>query len=169
MRIMNVHERVIPASEAAIGALIDTLASDPGDRLWPWERWPAQILDRGLTPGSAGGHGPIRYHVIAHDPGRRVRYAFDRIFGAPVRGHHGFDVVPGDAPGESTLRHVMLLDVPPRVTLLWRLGVHAMHDAFLEDALDKAERELTGAVRRPARHSAWVRALRRAFRPRRPA
>ncbi len=35
----NVHERLIPASPKAVGALVDSLAG-PDDRVWPKGRWP---------------------------------------------------------------------------------------------------------------------------------
>jgi len=68
--ILNIHERVIPASVDAVGRMIDTLGS-AGDVVWPSERWPPMKLDRPLQVGAAGGHGPIRYRVESYEPGRR--------------------------------------------------------------------------------------------------
>ena len=48
MTVFNVHRRAVAAAADEVGRLIDTLAG-PGDRLWPYERWPAMRFDR---PGS---------------------------------------------------------------------------------------------------------------------
>src|SRR5687767_10296553 len=114
MLIHNVHERTV---DGDAGELIDTLASDD-DRLWPHERWPRMKLDRGLTPGSRGGHGPIRYEVVAYEPGRFVRFRFTGA--TDIHGEHGFEVVPaGD--GRTLLRHTANLIAHGRSAMRWRL------------------------------------------------
>jgi hypothetical protein len=45
--------------------------------------------------------------------------------------------------------------------LSWPLVFRPLHDALLEDALDNAERQVTGRLQLPARWSPYVRALRR--------
>ena len=59
LRVLNVHDRNIAAPPDAVGALIDSLASDD-DALWPSRTWPRMYLDRPLGVGAIGGHGPIR-------------------------------------------------------------------------------------------------------------
>src|SRR6266545_4192943 len=76
----NVQTRIINAPASTVGALIDTLAG-PDDQLWPASTWPPLKLDHGLTVGSRGGHGPIRYHVSEYEPGRRVRFTFEPVTG----------------------------------------------------------------------------------------
>ena len=44
--------------------------------------------------------------------------------------------------------------------VLWPLLVRGVHDAILEDLLDNAERELTGAVAVPNRHGLRIRLVR---------
>jgi hypothetical protein len=39
MKMNNVHERMIAAPAARVGALLDTLAS-ADDKSWPHENWP---------------------------------------------------------------------------------------------------------------------------------
>ena len=56
----NIHERHIAASAEQVGAVLETLASDH-DQLWPGAAWAPMVLDRGLDPGSRGGHDGIRY------------------------------------------------------------------------------------------------------------
>ena len=50
--------------------------------------------------------------------------------------------------------------------LLWPLGVRWIHDAVLEDLLDRAEAAVGAGPARPARWSPWVRLLRRLDGPR---
>ena len=39
MKVMNVHERLLPAPPERVGALLDALAG-PDDRLWLTAAWP---------------------------------------------------------------------------------------------------------------------------------
>ncbi|MBB5850681.1 SRPBCC family protein [Amycolatopsis umgeniensis] len=156
MRVWNRHSRIVAVSPERVGALIDTL-SDDGDRLWPVGTWPPMRFDRTLGVGAVGGHGPVRYSVESYEPGKSVRFRFT----AP-RGFDGFHefTLRARGTGETELEHLMVLRLrhPAWFTypLLWR----PMHDALLEDGLDRAERELTGTVRTPARWSPYVRLLR---------
>ena len=152
----NVHERHIEAPAAAVGAVLETLASD-ADRLWPRHLWPAMQLDRGLAVGSSGGHDDVRYHVTAHEPGVRVEFAFD---GPGLVGTHAFEVHDrGD--GTATLRHVIVGRTEGAMRLLWPLVVRWVHDAVAEDALDCAERSVGVGPARPATWSPYIRLLRR--------
>jgi len=155
----NVHERCIGASADRLGAVLESLATE-ADRLWPGAAWVPMVLDRGLQPGSRGGHSDIRYTVTAHEPGRHVEFAFDRSCG--IEGTHCFTVVDvGD--GTSLLRHMLHGRPHGTMVLLWPLAVRWLHDALLEDALDSAERALGVGPARPARWSLWVRLLRTAL------
>ncbi len=57
--VLNIHSRDLHTSRDAVGALLDSLASDQ-DLLWPGDRWPAMRFDRPLQVGAVGGYGPIR-------------------------------------------------------------------------------------------------------------
>jgi polyketide cyclase/dehydrase/lipid transport protein len=155
MRVRNVHQRLLPGPPERVGALIDELAS-PADRLWPSDRWPAIRLDRPLRPGAEGGHGSIRYRVEAYQPGRRVTFRFTGMPG--VDGGHRLEAEPA---GEGVvLRHAMELRVGGRMLVTWPLVLRPLHDAMLEDLLDRAELAVTGSVARPARWSVRVRLVR---------
>jgi hypothetical protein len=157
MRIRNVHERKIP--RGTVGRLIDDLGA-ADDPLWPWEKWPKMRFDRPLAPGAEGGHGPVRYAVDEYEPGKRVRFG---PISAP-RGLHGFhEFAVTQAGSQSVLRHVLEGEVRGISYITWPLIFRPLHDALLEDALDKAELVLTGVVRAPASWSLWVRILRWAF------
>jgi hypothetical protein len=156
MAVHNTHERRLDASPDAAGALLDALASD-GDRLWPHDSWPAMRLDRPLGVGATGGHGPVRYTVEEYDPGRRVRLRFLAPRG--FDGFHEFTVRP-DPSGGTVLAHLLAMRAHGPARASWPLVFRPLHDALLEDALDRAERALTGGVRAPARWSRRVRLLR---------
>ena len=152
----NVHERHVAAPAERAGAVLETLATDH-DQLWPGEAWAPMVLDRGLEPGSHGGHDGIRYTVTAHEPGRRVEFTFDRSTG--LHGTHSLAVVDlGD--GSCLVRHVLEGRAHGAMVLLWPLAVRWAHDALVEDALDLVEAALGVGPTVPAQWSPWVRLLR---------
>jgi hypothetical protein len=150
---INIHERPLPgASLDDAGALIDTLPDGAETRLWPSPRWPEMTLERGLAVGSSGGHGPVLYHVSDYEPRRRAVFSFDRrIF----NGHHWFETTTID--GKTVLRHVFFGRPAGRMRLLWPTAFRWMHDALVEDALDRAEAALDGRPWQPRPFSPWVR------------
>lgn len=159
MRLRNVHERFLPVPAASAGRLLDGLGGRP-DPLWPTEDWPPMRLDRSLRVGADGGHGPIRYRVEEYEPGSRVRFGFT---GPPgLAGFHEF--VVAEVPGGCVLRHAIKGQTAGAMLLAWPVFYRPLHDALIEDSLDKAERTLTGAGARPRTKSRWVRLLRRAGR-----
>ncbi|MEV2278767.1 SRPBCC family protein [Nocardiopsis sp. NPDC049922] len=156
MAVHNLHERRLPVAPEHVGALVDALSS-PDDPLWPRHHWPAMLLDGPLAPGARGGHGPVRYTAEEYLPGRLVRFRFE----AP-RGFDGFHelTVRPDGPEGAVLRHLVSMRLRGPARLTWPLAFRWLHDALLEDCLDRAERGLTGTVRAPARWSPYVRLLR---------
>lgn len=144
-----------------------TLAG-PRDEIWPIERWPNDPIgfDRPLGVGARGGHGAIRYTVVAYEPGRLIAFEFEP--GSGLRGGHRLEVEPaGD--GTSRLRHVLDVELEGVYRVLRPVFV-AMHDALVEDLHDKAELAATAKVAHPARWPRWLRAANRielALRPRR--
>lgn len=119
-------------------------------------------FDRPLTTGATGGHGPIRYDVVDYQPARRVRFAFTRPSG--LRGYHEWVARPVAAGYE--LRHSLVADTTGWPVLSWPLIWRPLHDALIEDALDKAASGL-GCGGGRSSWSAYVRMLRRAARRRR--
>ncbi|GIJ43918.1 hypothetical protein Val02_08040 [Virgisporangium aliadipatigenens] len=158
----NTHHREFAVPAPVLGALLDGLPQ----RLWPGDRWPPSRLDDGLAVGSRDRHGPIRYTVVEYEPGRRLRFAFDPTIG--LDGFHEFRVEEVGA-GRSRLVHDMGGRLHGAMVLGWPLAFRWLHDALLRDLLDNAERAATGAVRRPARWSPYVRLLRSLASRRRPA
>lgn len=100
--------------------------------LWPTPPWPPLRLSDGLNPGSTGGHGPIRYTVEAHEPGRRLRFRFEPATGA--RGWHEFRVEDGRITHEIQARTF------GRMLVLWPLAIRWLHEALIHDLFDRIER-----------------------------
>ena len=73
MKMSNVHERMIAAPAARVGALLDTLASAE-DRFWPHENWPRVKFNLPLQVGATGGHGTGPYTVSSYTLGRPIRF-----------------------------------------------------------------------------------------------
>ncbi|SCL64699.1 SRPBCC family protein [Micromonospora peucetia] len=162
--VRNIHERQLAAPCAAVGALIDSLAT-PEDRLWPREQWPAMRFDRPLDVGARGGHGPIGYTVVAYQPGTRIRFEFSAPAG--FHGYHEYEVLP-DTDERCLLRHSLVMTTRWPAWLSWPVVYRPLHDALIEDSLDTAARHLGVAVPTPNRWTPWVRLLRSLVRRRRP-
>ncbi|MFF4409283.1 SRPBCC family protein [Streptomyces sp. NPDC001262] len=156
MSVFNVHERVLAASTSQVGALIDTLGSRD-DLLWPRHGWPPMTFDQPLSPGAKGGHGPVRYTVTTYIPSTWARFTFRAPHG--FDGFHEFTVLPLDKE-RTVLRHTLAMDARGTARLTWPVAWRPLHDACLEDSLDRAELACTGTVKRPARWSPYVRLLR---------
>ncbi|MFE3189414.1 SRPBCC family protein [Nocardia sp. NPDC059240] len=154
--VRNVHSRVIAADVEAVGRLLDTLATDD-DRLWPVDRWPAMLFDIPLAAGAVGGHGPIRYTCVKYVPGQEVTFRFQRPRG--FDGTHGFLVEELDAT-HTRLTHEIVMRTHGSARLSWPLLWRPMHDAALEDSLDRAETALVPGTPPRSHHSAYVRLLR---------
>jgi hypothetical protein len=149
MRVVDVHERELPAPPEVVAPLVDDL-----DRIWPVNRWPALRWD-----GDEARFGFMRWNVVAREPGRLV---FDIRAPRGITGEHRFEVAPA-AGGAAILRHTVDVDTHGSAQLTWPLAIGPLHDALLEDVLDRAEESVGGApVARP--FSRRVRLLRRAAR-----
>ncbi len=140
MNILNVHERTLTAPATKVGELLDRLAS-PGDQIWPTDRWPAMRFDRPLAIGAKGGHGPIRYFVEDYRPGQSILFRFTGPKG--FKGTHALEVVEV-GPDLTQLRHVLEMRTVGRARLTWPLFFRPLHDALIEDGLDRAEAHLAG-------------------------
>lgn len=154
--ISNVHEREYPVPADELGALLDDLGG-PGDRLWP-KGWPQLRLDRPMAEGAAGGHGPIRYAVSRFEPGRYAEFRFAPTM--DMDGSHSLTVLAGDRPGTSVLRHSLIGTPSGSMRLVWPVAIRWLHDALIEDLLDRAGTELGHPPATPSRHSWWVQLLR---------
>ena len=142
MRVLNVHRRVLAASPGNVWALLAALGTRD-DLLWPADSWPALRFDRTpLAPGARGGHGPIRDEVTGVEPGRRLAFRF--LAPAGFDGSHVFEVLP-QTTGGCELVHTITMDARSTALVTWPLVFRPLHDALLEDLLDRAA-ALTGTI-----------------------
>lgn len=156
MRVRNVHERSFRSGPEHAARLLDALSS-PQDVLWPSKRWPRMRLDKPLGVGATGGHGPIRYCVVAYEPGRKVTFRFLSPRG--FVGTHWFEILDQGASG-SMLRHTIDMTLAGSALLSWPIAIRPLHDALVEDALTNAQVAL-GEQPTPRAWSPWVRLLRK--------
>ena len=147
---------MLDASTARIGELIDSLGS-ANDRLWPVDRWVPMRFDRPLGVGAVGGHGPIHYTVESYVPGECIRFRFTEPTG--FVGVHYFETKPAEE-GKVWLRHVIDMQVRGRALWPWAIVIRPLHDALMEDALDRAEEYATGKQLPKRELPAWVRLVR---------
>lgn len=153
--IRNQHARDVPIPVADMDARLSTLGR-PGDEVWPGEAWFPMRLNASVAEGGAGGHGPVRYHASHRAPGE-VSFTFDSILGSSRwEGSHTFTV--HEMPGGCRLTHLVELRVPLWQAVQWQVLVGPLHDAVLEDLLDKA---VSGTPAR--RWTPWIRVLRRVY------
>jgi hypothetical protein len=92
-------------------------------------------LDKPLGLGATGGHGPIRYSVVAYEPGKKVTFEF--ISPRGFVGKHWFEVLGHGASG-TMLRHTIEMSLVGSARLSWPVAIRPLHDALVEDALTKA-------------------------------
>ncbi|MFA6957768.1 MAG: SRPBCC family protein [Thermoanaerobaculia bacterium] len=154
MRVRNEHSRDFDAPPEELGALLDTLASDD-DRVWPRENWPRMRFDRPLQVGAIGGHGPIRYVVVEYEPGVSIRFHFTGPEG--FDGTHWFFVEA--LSSGARLTHLLVMETSGSALLSWPLLYRPLHDALVEEALDRVA-EAVGEPLVAPRWSLWVRMLR---------
>ena len=154
MRV-NIHERLFPVPVIDVATLISTLAS-ADDRLWPHEDWPRMRFDRGLVVGAFGGHGPVRYRVERVDPAGEVVFRFTGPSG--FHGWHGYRAQE-ITEGQTVLREELRIAPRGWARITWPLFFRHLHDALIEESLDKAARELGAPTYARYRRPLWTRIL----------
>lgn len=160
--IHNVHQREYPVSRQTMGELVDRITGADSP-LWPVDAWPPVLFDRPLSTGATGGHADIRYTCTAYRPRELAEFTF---IPGPLRGTHTFEVLDGPTPDSCVLRHVISARPHGLGHLLWPLAVRWLHDALLEDLLDRAADSVGHPPARRAKWSPWVRIMHGAARKR---
>ena len=155
MNVVNIHEREISTPLNNVAVLLDSLSSS-SDKLWPNETWPAMIFDKPLQTGATGGHGPIGYTVKSYEPGKRIFFEFTAPPG--LHGHHWFELEKGDS-GKTIIRHVIEMRTTGITVISWPLVFSPLHNALVEDAFDKVERN-SGLTPKGSKWNLWVKFLR---------
>ncbi len=154
MKVLNIHERTLDQPPSKIMKIVDTLATD-SDQIFPWEKWPKMKLDKGLAVGSKGGHGPIGYVVSKYQSGELIQFTFTQPAG--FHGHHRFEIVTLGTH-QVSLRHVIEMRTTWLGMIRWVLAIRWLHDALLEDLLDKVENHFEPGKTTP--WNWWVQLLR---------
>lgn len=155
MKIINIHTRVINQPLDSISGILDTLAT-PDDKIMAFTKWPAMKLDKGLVVGSKGGHGPIRYTVVEYIERQLIKFEFSKPKG--FNGFHSFEFFALDDKN-TKIKHTIDIDAVGTGLLSWWFAVRWLHDALLEDSLDKIENLFTEKMT-SSKWSLWVRFLR---------
>lgn len=130
----NVHERVLTADVEQVAPLLDGLGR-PGDRLWPTPEYEPLRLDAPVALGVSGLNGPVRLHVSAYEPGRRVELTSEP--GQVYDGTFTWEVEPA-GPGRSVIRQISAGRLSGALRWLWPL-VRVQHDHCIETMLDRAQ------------------------------
>jgi len=154
MNIKNIHERKIKASARTVGELLDSVSSSE-DKIWPVENWSKIKFDRPLEVGAIGGHGAIKYKVIEYNPSSSIKFKFTK----DLEGYHEM-VITEINRNECLLRHSIYAKVTGFMIFLWPIMIRPLHNALIEDLLDKVEIQLS-SVKSPKLWNSWVKLLRR--------
>jgi hypothetical protein len=156
MRITNKHTRTIDKPINEVADLMSSLSSN-NDQLWPHEKWAPMKLDRELSEGATGGHGPIRYVVTEYKPGKKINFKF--LAPSSFQGNHWFEIEEKEEK-RTEITHTINMNVSGSAILPWIMIIRPMHDALIEDSFDKAELNLGLTIQRK-KWSPWVRFLKR--------
>ncbi|MBW0115484.1 DUF2867 domain-containing protein [Pseudonocardia abyssalis] len=130
----NVHERVLAAEIGRMAPLLDGLGG-PDDRLWPSPEYEPLRLRGPVAPGVRGTNGPVRLHVSAYEPGRRVELTTEP--GEAIEGRFVWEVEPV-GPGRTRIRQISEGRLSGALRWLWPL-VRPQHDHCIESMFDRAE------------------------------
>ncbi len=160
MKVTNIHKRVITQPKANIAELFKTLSSE-NDMMLATDKWSPMILDNGLSVGSKGGHGPIKYTVKDFKPDNFIQFEFTEPKG--FNGFHKFEI--SELNNNSTeLKHIIDMNTEGLATLKWTFAIRWLHDAYIEDAFDKVENHFT-TDKKNSEWTIWVKLLRKALKP----
>ncbi|RSC93654.1 hypothetical protein [Tenacibaculum singaporense] len=135
MKVINVHHRTYSISIEKITELFDTL-SGKNDKVWPVEKWPQMIFKEGIKGGASGGHGPIRYTVEKYNPKELIQFRFTKPSG--FIGTHRFEIKEIQN-NQTQVTHIIEMNTKGTGTIIWLFAIRSLHNALLEDCLDKIE------------------------------
>jgi hypothetical protein len=152
----NTHERTLNAPIDTLAPLIDQLASRQ-DRFWPASRWSVMKFDRPLAVGAIGGHGFIGYTVERYQPGREIQFRFTNPRGLNGMHRLSLEELP---EGNTRVKHVIEATLEGPMVLCWHVFIRCLHDALVEDGMDRAEAWVTQREWKPRELSPYVKNLR---------
>ncbi|WP_452228358.1 MULTISPECIES: hypothetical protein [unclassified Lacinutrix] len=159
MRVINIHKRKVQESVEKVALLLDTLGTDE-DQIWPVVNWPAMRFKNGVEVGSKGGHGFIRYTIIALKEGESITFQFtkpDNFIGTHSLFLKAVSEKETEISHEITMRTASL-----KASVLWLFVIRWLHDALLKEAFDNLENRFMEGKKIP-KYNFWVRFLRNTF------
>ncbi len=156
MKVLNTHKRVLNEPKQNIAELLATLSKE-NDKIWPIEKWPAMRFRNGIKIGAKGGHGPIRYSVEKYNPNEIIQFQFSKPKG--FNGIHKFELK--ELPNKKTeIKHTIEMETKGKGTLVWFFAIHSLHNALIEDGLDKIENYFSNDKKVTA-WNVWVKIIRK--------
>ena len=158
MKITNIHTRIVHQGKDKLSGILDSLSSKD-DQLWPSEQWPPMIFRKGLSEGAVGGQGPIKYSIRKYVPGNSIEFKFIKPDG--FNGTHKFEITELDSV-KTEIKHTIKMSLSGKGILIWYLAVKWLHDALLEDCLNKVESHFLKMPKR-TKWNVWVCLLREIY------
>lgn len=155
MKVLNTHTRTIHRPKEEVARVLSTLASN-NDEVWPTKTWPRIYFGGDNRIGSEGGHGPVRYVIERFDPKGDFQFRFLRPKG--FNGIHKFEIKP-ITDQRTEVVHTISMTTKGTATLKWYVVIRPLHDALLEDLLDRVENQFTEDIC-SSEWSLWVRLMR---------
>ena len=156
MKIINIHKRTFNQPKEILGELLGSLSTKE-DKIWPYEKWYSMKFENGLKIGSKGGHGSIRYTIEKYTPNEFIQFIFTKPKG--FIGVHSFEI--NELSDDKTeLKHTIKMDVKFADLFNWIFVIKPLHNALLQDALDKVENHFNSKNNVVTEWSFWVKSLR---------
>ncbi|WCO03010.1 hypothetical protein [Psychroserpens ponticola] len=155
MRVINSHKRKLNQPIKKVSELFKTLATK-NDKIWPSNNWPAMRFKDGLSLGSQGGHGRIRYTIIAFEAGKHIKFKFTKPEG--FNGTHELNIIT-ISDHTSEINHIIKMKTNFKATFLWVFIIRWLHDALIEEAFDTVENYFSEEKKVP-KYNFWVNYLR---------
>jgi len=151
MRVINSHKRIINQPNKKVSELFKTLATNK-DLILPTKHWPAMRFKEGLKLGSRGGHGRIRYKIIAFEPSEQIKFEFTKPEG--FIGTHELRI-KAISEYTSEISHIIKMNTTFKASFLWVFVIRWLHDALIEDAFDNVENYFS-EVKKETKYNRWV-------------
>ena len=158
LKVINIHKRILNQPKSRVAELVKTLSTE-NDKIWPSEKWPKMRFETGIQVGAEGGHGPIKYTVEKYDPGEIIQFRFSKPRG--FNGIHKFEIKEL-SENQTQIQHTIEMNTEGKATLLWLFGIRSLHNALIEDGLDKLENNFLEQPKK-TKWNFWVKFLRKQF------
>lgn len=156
MKVLNIHKRTLDQHKSKVVELLETLSTE-NDKIWPKEKWPKMKFKGGIKVGAKGGHGPIRYSVEKYNPNKIIQFRFSKPNG--FNGIHKFEI--NELTTKKTeITHTINMQTTGKGTLIWIFFIRALHNALIEDGLDKLENNFSNN-QKSSQWNFWVKFIRK--------